>query len=141
MKSHLEQLPEIRFRHVPDPSGDSCTFLSWFLPTEAAARAFVATMKEQGILAGNFYWFDNNWHYIRKWDHLKYAATLNNLHADQQQALANLADASFPQSDAIMNRCISTLINLNWTNEQIKEKGEKMAAVIKAVLEQEKHLA
>jgi 8-amino-3,8-dideoxy-alpha-D-manno-octulosonate transaminase len=135
LKSYLEQIPEIQFRQVPDPSGDSCTFLSWFMPTDAAARAFVETMKEQGILAGNFYWFDNNWHYIRKWDHLKFAATLNNLHDDQQEALRKLADANFPQSDAIMSRCISTLINLNWTEEQIKDKGEKMAAVIRQVLE------
>ena len=61
---------------LPDPSGDSCTFLSWFLPTEELTRAVVAELKEQGILAGNFYWYENNWHYIRKWDHLRQAATL-----------------------------------------------------------------
>jgi 8-amino-3,8-dideoxy-alpha-D-manno-octulosonate transaminase len=65
----LQQIPEISFRVIPDEDGDSRTFLSWFLPTEELARAAVAEMKTQGILAGNFYWFDNNWHYIRKWDH------------------------------------------------------------------------
>jgi 8-amino-3,8-dideoxy-alpha-D-manno-octulosonate transaminase len=33
-----------------------------------------------------------------------------------------------------MSRCISTAISLLWTEEQIKEKGEKMVAVIKKVL-------
>src|SRR5436190_19554035 len=76
LKNILSQIPEISFRKIPDPGGDSCTFLSWFLPTEEITRGVVNEMKAQGILAGNFYWFDNNWHYIRKWDHLKNDVTL-----------------------------------------------------------------
>jgi 8-amino-3,8-dideoxy-alpha-D-manno-octulosonate transaminase len=87
LKSILASLPEISFRSIPDPAGDSHTFLSWFLPTEEAARAVVAELKQEGILAGNFYWYDNNWHYIRKWDHLREGATLNNLSEMQRQAL------------------------------------------------------
>ena len=34
-----------------------------------------------------------------------------------------------------MSRCISTAISLVWTDEQIKEKGEKMVAVIKKVVQ------
>ena len=77
LKNILQQIPEISFRTIPDAGGDSCTFLSWFLPTEELTRAAVAEMKTQGILAGNFYWFDNNWHYIRKWDHLKNSTALS----------------------------------------------------------------
>jgi 8-amino-3,8-dideoxy-alpha-D-manno-octulosonate transaminase len=33
-----------------------------------------------------------------------------------------------------MGRCISTAISLIWTDEQIKEKGEKMVAAIRKVL-------
>jgi 8-amino-3,8-dideoxy-alpha-D-manno-octulosonate transaminase len=33
-----------------------------------------------------------------------------------------------------MSRCISTAISLVWNDEQIKEKGERMVAVIKKVL-------
>jgi len=95
-------------------------------------------MKEQNILAGNFYWFDNNWHYLRKWDHLKQAATLNNLHDDQKQALLSLQQKSFAASDRILGRCVSTAIGLLWTPEQIEEKGKKMVTVIKNVLSREK---
>ena len=38
------------------------------------------------------------------------------------------------KSDAIMSRCISTAISLTWSEEQTREKGEKIAAVIKQVL-------
>lgn len=134
LRAYLETIPELSFRKVPDEAGDSCSFLSWFLPTEALTKAVIAEMKEQGILAGNFYWYANNWHYISKWDHLKNAATLNRLSDVQQQALLKLKDSSFAASDAVMSRCISTAISLLWTEEQIKEKGEKMVAAIKKVL-------
>jgi 8-amino-3,8-dideoxy-alpha-D-manno-octulosonate transaminase len=137
LKNILTQLPEISFRKVPDPAGDSCSFLSWFLPTEAITRAVVAEMKAQGILAGNFYWFDNNWHYIRKWDHLKNAVTLNALHPDLKARVIAQATKNFAASDAVMGRCVSTSISLLWTEAQVQEKGEKMVEAIKKVLKKE----
>ncbi|MGC8751336.1 DegT/DnrJ/EryC1/StrS family aminotransferase [Hydrotalea sp.] len=136
LKSILEKIPAISFRSIPDSSGDSCTFLSWFLPTENITRAVVAEMKAQGILAGNFYWFDNNWHYIRKWHHLKNGVALNALNAGQQAALQKIQSQEFAASDAVMSRCISTSISLLWTPEQIAEKGAKMVAAIEKVLQQ-----
>lgn len=141
LKDMLSQIPEVSFRKIPDEAGDSCTFLSWFLPTEAITKAFVAEMKAQGILAGNFYWYDNNWHYIRKWDHLKNAITLNALHPDLKAAVVHHANKDFSASDAIMSRCISTAIGLLWTEEQLKEKGEKMTGAIKKALSAEKATA
>lgn len=134
LKNILGQLPEVSFRRIPDPAGDSCTFLSWFLPTEEITSAVVNEMKAQGILPGNFYWYDNNWHYIRKWDHLKNAVTLNALHPDLKAQVIHHATKDFSASDAIMSRCISTSISLLWTDEQIKEKGEKMVSAIKKIL-------
>ena len=134
LKNILATIPGISFRRVPDPSGDSCSFISWFLPTEAQTRAVVNELKAQGILAGNFYWFDNNWHYIRKWDHLKNVITLNSLSPELKQRIAEQANKDFSVSDAIMSRCISTSISLLWTAEQIKEKGDKIVAAAKKAL-------
>ena len=134
LRSYLEQIPEISFRVVPEGGEDSCSFLSWFLPSAEATQAVVTAMKEEGILAGNFYWFANNWHYISKWDHLKKATTLSRISAEQEAALLKLQTTQFPASDAIISRCISTAISLLWTEEQIKDKGEKMVACIKKVL-------
>jgi len=134
LKNILSSVPEISFRRIPDPAGDSCTFLSWMLPTEEITQAVVAEMKAQGILPGNFYWFDHNWHYIRKWDHLKNSTALNKLNPLQEQALLKLQTTDFSASDAIMSRCVSTAIGLTWTEEQTKEKGEKMVAAIKKAL-------
>ncbi len=104
-------------------------------------REVVAELKAKGIYAGNFYWFDNNWHYVRKWQHLKNNATLGSLNDSQKAALAKLADTDFAASDAVMSRCISTAISLVWTEEQVQEKGNKMVAVIKGVVERKLALA
>jgi 8-amino-3,8-dideoxy-alpha-D-manno-octulosonate transaminase len=141
LKNILAQLPEVSFRSIPDPEGDSCTFLCWFLPTEGIARSTVAELKAQGILAGNFYWFDNNWHYIRKWDHLKNATTLHALFPEQRDAVTHHANKDFSATDAVMSRCICTGISLLWTEEQIKDKGDKIVAAIKKAINKEKSLA
>ncbi|HEY2720287.1 MAG TPA: DegT/DnrJ/EryC1/StrS family aminotransferase [Chitinophagaceae bacterium] len=134
LKNILLTIPEISFRKIPDPEGDSRTFLTWFLPTEEITSAVVNEMKTQNILAGNFYWYNNNWHYVRKWDHLKNNNSLSSLNNEQQQSLKKLRSQDFSASDNIMSRCVSSAISLLWTEEQIKEKGERMTGVIRQVL-------
>jgi 8-amino-3,8-dideoxy-alpha-D-manno-octulosonate transaminase len=134
LKNMLATVPEISFRRIPDAEGDSCTFLSWSLPTAAITNAVIEEMKAQQILPGNFYYFNNNWHYIRKWDHLKNSVTLNALSPELKEKVKHHANKDFSASDAIISRNISTLINLSWTEEQLKEKGEKMVAAVKKVL-------
>jgi 8-amino-3,8-dideoxy-alpha-D-manno-octulosonate transaminase len=134
LKDVLAQVPEISFRRIPDPNGDSCSFVSWFLPTEEITRAVVNELKAQGILAGNFYWYDNNWHYIRKWDHLKNSLTLNALHPDLKKQVMHEANKKFDASDAVLSRCISTSVSLVWTKEQAEEKAGKIVSAIKKVL-------
>jgi 8-amino-3,8-dideoxy-alpha-D-manno-octulosonate transaminase len=136
LKEILAQVPEVSFRRLPDPDGDSCTFLSWFLPTAEITKSVVSELKTQGILAGNFYWFDNNWHYIRKWDHLKNSITLNALHPELKARIMEEANKDFAASDAVMGRCISTSMSLLWTEAQIREKGQRIVDTINKVLKQ-----
>ena len=103
--------------------------------------AVVAELRSQNILAGNFYWFENNWHYIRKWDHLKTNGFLNNQSELLRRQLEKYNAEPFVASDAIMSRCISTAISLTWTEEQVKEKGEKIVSIVKKVLENKTALA
>ncbi len=133
----LSSIQGVTFRRIPDPQGDSCTFLSWFLPSEEIARAVVDELRSKNVLAGNFYWYDNNWHYIRKWDHLKNSQTLNALSPEVKEAVMAQANKTFAPSDAVMGRCISTLINLSWTEQQLKEKGHALVSAITKVLAKE----
>jgi 8-amino-3,8-dideoxy-alpha-D-manno-octulosonate transaminase len=134
LHSELAKISGLKFRTIPDPAGDSHTFLSWFMPSRELTEAIVAELQAQQIFAGNFYWFEHNWHYIRKWDHLKSAKTLNRLTPAQSAALNKLKTQDFSQSDAVMSCCISTAIGLSWTEDQLQEKASKLSAAIKKVL-------
>src|SRR5450432_18914 len=134
LQSELAKIPGVKFRTIPDPAGDSHTFLSWFLPSRELTETVISEMKAQQIYGGNFYWFEHNWHYIRKWDHLKSEKTLNRLSAPQSIAVKKLGTQDFSQSDAIMSRCISTAIGLSWTDEQLKEKAARLSSAIKKVM-------
>jgi 8-amino-3,8-dideoxy-alpha-D-manno-octulosonate transaminase len=134
LQAELAKIPGLKFRTIPDPAGNSHTFLSWFMPSTELTEAIVAELKAQQIFGGNFYWFEHNWHYIRKWDHLKSEKTLNRLTAEQSAALKKLSTQDFSQSDAIMGCCISTAIGLSWTDDQLKEKASKLSAAIKKVM-------
>lgn len=133
IKAALVPIEGISFRRIPDPEGDNASFLSFFLPTENLARKAHKALLENG-LGGNFYWFDNNWHYIKKWSHLKNATSLFPLNPSLAAALQNYDYDQFSQSDAVMGRTISSLINLSWTEEQAAERAEKMADTIRKVL-------
>jgi 8-amino-3,8-dideoxy-alpha-D-manno-octulosonate transaminase len=134
LQAELSKIQGIKFRTIPDPAGDSHTFLSWFMPSRPLTEAVVAELKTQQIFGGNFYWIDHNWHYVRKWDHLKSVKTLNRLTPAQISALKKLDTQDFSKSDAVMGSCISTAIGLSWTDEQLREKASRLAEVINRVL-------
>src|SRR5450755_4218377 len=110
LHSHLSRIEGLKFRTIPDPAGDSHTFLSWFMPSRELTEAVVSELRAQQIFAGNFYWFEHNWHYIGKWDHLKSEKTLNKLNAAQSAALKKLVTQDFSKSNDILGCCISTAI-------------------------------
>lgn len=129
----LKNLEGLTFRVIPDPAGDTGSFLSFFLPTEEMAREAIAELAAAGI-GGNFYWYDNNWHYIRKWQHLQSGSWMNRFYDEQKKQVLHYANQAFPASDAIMSRCISSLTSLMWTEEQAQERADKMASILNRVL-------
>jgi 8-amino-3,8-dideoxy-alpha-D-manno-octulosonate transaminase len=64
----LRRIEAITFRNIPDPEGDTATFLIFFLPTVEKAKAFNKVMTEEGVGAIN--WSENLWHYYEEWEHL-----------------------------------------------------------------------
>jgi len=129
----LKKVDGLTFRVIPDPTGDAGSFVSFFLPTEEMARESVAAFNAAGI-GGNFYWYDNNWHYIRKWQHLQSGSWMHRYHEDQKKQILHYANQAFPASDAIMSRCISSSISLVWDEAQAQDRANKMADVLKKVI-------
>ena len=133
IKEALMPIEGISLRRIPDEAGDTGSFLSFFLPTENMTRDTVAAFTAAGI-GGNFYWYDNNWHYIRKWQHLQSGAWMNRMPEQQKLQVLHYTNQAFAASDAIMSRCISSSISLLWTEEQARERATQMANIIKNVI-------
>lgn len=131
-KEALAALPEVSFRRLPDEHGDTATFLGFFLPDAAQARKASANLKAAGIV--NFYYYDNNWHYIRNWEHFKQGHTLSRFGQELREAMEIYKTKSFPVSDDIISRCLCMPINLSWSEEEIQERAGKIVAAVKAAL-------
>lgn len=131
LRDALSTIPEVTFRTVPEGGEESYGFLNFFLPDLEIARNVSKAFKETGVDVC-FHYYDNNWHYIRKWDHLKDLKSLYPISADVKEGLKYLKTKTFEQSDHYIARNISCLIKLSWTEEQVKERAEKMK---KAILE------
>ena len=129
LKEALSQCSAVRFRSIPDETGDSATFLSFFLPDEEKTRAVVKGLGEAGV-DGTFYWYDNKWHYFRKWEHLKGMKTAATFAADKLGDLPDYLNLSLPKSDRIISRTISMLIKLSWTQQDVVQRIEKINGVL-----------
>jgi len=129
LKEALSRIPEVTFRHVPDEAGDSATFLSFFLPDEARTRAVAKGLSDAGV-DGCFYWYDNNWHYIRQWDHIKTLASAARLPIRLLDAYPEYTRVELPESDRIMGRTLSMQIKLSWTEDECEQRIQKIIDVI-----------
>lgn len=132
IKAAMAEYDRIRFRHLPDPDGDSATFLSFMLPDEATARRTAQALGAAGA-DGCFYWYDNNWHYLRQWHHLKQMQTAAKLPAQLYDYCPNYSRISLPRSDAVMGRTISMQIKLGWTAEQLQTRIAAVRQVLDAL--------
>lgn len=133
IKAALSEIPEVTFRRIPDPEGDSCGFLNFFMPTAELSNKVVDAFKAHGI-DGYWNYYNNNWHYIRRWEHLKEIKSLFPLSESVKKGLETISKQSFDQSDALISRNISCLIKLSWTEEEVNDRAARMVAAIKSIL-------
>jgi len=126
------EVPQIRFRTNYSPEGENATFLSFFLPTLEQAREAAAGLAAENV-GGVFHYYDNNWHYIRKWNHLKERVSLNKLSDQLLGGMPDYSKISFPVSDDIIGRNLSCQICLTWSEEELHRRGDAMVKVLKAV--------
>ena len=133
LMNSLETVSGITFRRVPDSGVQNYSFLSFFLPNEDITRKAHKALLAEGI-DGSFYWYDNNWHYHRKWEHLKNLRSLAPLSEDVKATIQSRNNADFSSADHWMGRSISCSIKLSWTEAEVTQRAEVMARVIKATI-------
>ena len=127
-KERLSEVKDIQFRTLTDPDGDCATFLSFFMPTEEAARKAAAALRETGI-GGVFHWYDNNWHYIRNWRHFKERNFAHRISSDILNGMPDYTKREF-KSDSLISRCVSITISLKWSPDDARSCAEKAVRAI-----------
>jgi 8-amino-3,8-dideoxy-alpha-D-manno-octulosonate transaminase len=132
LKSVLARLPNIQTRQLPDESGDSATFLSFLLPDEALARAAAQKLNAGGV-DGCFYYYDNNWHYLRRWHHFKQLKAAAPVPVQLVAHLPDYAAVPVPRSDAIIARNISMQIKLSWTPAELETRMARMHHILQTI--------
>ncbi len=129
LREALVDIPEVVFRTVPEGGEESYAFLNFFMPDLAIARKVMAGFKENGIDVC-FHYFDNNWHYIRKWEHLKDLKSLYPISKEVKDGMQYLDTKTFEQSDHYIARNISCLIKMSWTAAKVEARAATMREVI-----------
>lgn len=133
IRETLSKIPEVNFRTVPKGGEESYAFLNFFLPSLEVARIVSEDFKANGIDVC-FHYYDNNWHYVRKWNHLKELKSLFPISDEVKKGLGYLQTKEYTESDYYIGRNLSCLIKLSWTEEQVRERAVKMAAIINKAL-------
>ncbi|WP_036153827.1 DegT/DnrJ/EryC1/StrS family aminotransferase [Maribacter forsetii] len=129
LRDALSPLKNITFRKVPTGGVENYSFLSFFLPNQEKAKAAHTALGEAGVDAC-FYWFDNNWHYYKEWEHLTSKRSLGKLPQEVVNQLPDYSKSDFSKSDAWIGRTISCLVKLSWTEEEVVERASRMKEVL-----------
>jgi 8-amino-3,8-dideoxy-alpha-D-manno-octulosonate transaminase len=131
-KSILKDCKSVTFRDVPDENGDSATFLSILLPNEDKTRDALKRFSENNV-PGAIYWYDNNWHYIRQWQHLKSLKWPSPLTVSVLNDSFNYQNISLPVSDSIMARTLSFQIKLSDTEADVSNHAKQLKQVLDTI--------
>lgn len=133
LRDALAGIPEIMFRKVPDGGVENYSFLNFFLPSEKIARKAHQALIDGGV-DSCFYWYDNNWHYYRKWEHLTNQKTLGKLPEEVRNGLQDFSNVDFSSSDHWVGRTISCLIKLGWSKDEVHQRAKKMTNILQKLL-------
>lgn len=131
LRNALAEIPEVTFRTVPNGGEENYSFLNFFLPNLEITTKVAESFKQNGV-DGCFHYYNNNWHYIRKWDHLKELKSLFPISEDVKVGMQYLQTKEFKQSDYFIARNLSCLIKLSWTEDDVIQRAEKMVDIIKS---------
>ena len=132
LRDALEPLDGVTFRSVPEGGEESCAFLNFFLEDLETAREVSKMFKANGLDVC-FHYYDNNWHYIRKWDHLKKKKSLYPLSSEIQTGLDALKEKNFTKSDHYIGRNLSCLVKLSWSKAEVEQRAKAMVDCIQSV--------
>ncbi|MFC1867772.1 DegT/DnrJ/EryC1/StrS family aminotransferase [Thermodesulfobacteriota bacterium] len=120
IKEALSGIEQVTFRTIPDPDGDTATFLIFLLPTPEMAKEFNGVMTEEGF--GTVYWYENDWHYFVRWEHLLEGKSIITsdypFKTESGDARCGYEKSSLPKTAELLSRALTIPIAINM-DEQI----------------------
>jgi 8-amino-3,8-dideoxy-alpha-D-manno-octulosonate transaminase len=128
IKDALAQVPGVGFRTLPDPEGDSATFLAFNLPDEKTALKFQKLLSEGGL--DTTCYKNNKWHYVPNWEHFLAFSTASSKKypfADKaNKGKVKYSRKSIPFAEDILSRTLVMGIS-------VKMSPERLDAIQKAI--------
>jgi 8-amino-3,8-dideoxy-alpha-D-manno-octulosonate transaminase len=114
VREALSKINGVTFRNIPDPEGDTATFIIFSLPDESKAREFNRILGEEGF--GAVYWYDNDWHYYEKWEHLLEGKSLLKggypFKTPGDDTRCSYDKSALPKTSEIMSRALTFQVTL-----------------------------
>jgi 8-amino-3,8-dideoxy-alpha-D-manno-octulosonate transaminase len=135
IKESLSNVPDVGFRNIPDPDGDTATFLGFNLPEEGMAEKFQKALGAEGVDTVCFK--KNSWHYLPNWEHFLARSTANSkkypFMDPSYRGKVNYDRSTIPQAEDILGRTLVMGISV-WMPEEklskIKQGIEKAAKIL-----------
>lgn len=128
IKDALAQVPGVQFRKLPDPEGDSATFLAFNLPEEGVALTYQKLLAAEGV--DTVCYKNNLWHYVPNWEHFLARSTAISKKypfADPSyKGKIEYSRASIPYAKDILGRTLVIQI-------MVKMGQEKLDSIRKAI--------
>lgn len=121
IKEFLSVVPGIGFRLVPDPAGDSATFLAFNLPEEKQTRVFQSALKAEGL--DTVLWKDNFWHYVPNWEHFLAKSTANSKKqpfSDPRNKKVTYSRKQIPHAEDLLGRTLFMGISVRMPAARMK---------------------
>ena len=133
LMNRLKDVEGIDFATIPDPSGDSATFLNLLLPDTYTAQATVDELNAAGVSGFN-YWFTNMYHFINQWNHIKELKTAGKLAIELLGTPQDYSNLDIPKAQEVIGRLISFGVRVTWTQAELEKLADSIeAAVTKAI--------
>lgn len=135
IKAALAVVPGIKFRALPDPEGDSATFLAFNLPDADTAKAFQKAMSDKGV--DSIYYKNNSWHYVPNWEHFLAKSTASSKQypfADPgYKGKVDYSRANIPQAEDLLGRTLVMPIAVKMPGQRIKQIEAAIKEAIKRI--------
>ncbi len=135
IKDALAEVPGVGFRTLPDPEGDSATFLAFNLPEEKTALKFQKLLAQGGF--DTTCYKSNLWHYVPNWEHFLAFSTASSkkypFKDKGYKGKVKYSRKSIPFAEDILGRTLVAGIS-------VKMSRERLDMIAKAILDASKKL-